>query len=335
MASVPYEIIAASKPFRFLVGPDKKEFTMHSELVARMSKPLRTMVNGDRKDSKDGLAELSEVDEETFVRFCEFAYTGDYQAAEPTIETPASSEHDTLDLGGPSSIEPDAIKAPNGDVQLYDEPAAPEYDAPQEPAYDAPPEPEPEPVPESGYVDWVWGATTTTTTTTKKKKKRQEIGLFPALPPPPPPMPTRKEAMWTQFEDDISDEPDRRPKETPNTDPLVNYSEVLLSHARLYALADCYAIDALAGLCLRKLHRTLKVFKLHGGARATDVTQLIDYAFKNTANKNGEQDPLRSLLATYAACHIETLWSSAYFQDVLESGEISKAFIGQLLRRVN
>ncbi|KAI2620645.1 hypothetical protein GGS26DRAFT_303592 [Hypomontagnella submonticulosa] len=278
MATVPYEIIAASKPFRFLVGPDKKEFQMHSELVARMSKPLDTLVKGEWEEGKKEAAEWPEIDEGTFVRFCEFAYTGDYKAADPfeDIPTPPEEDEPTVEV-----VAARPVLTPHSLVSK------------------------------------------------KKPKKMTETFEFPLSSPSP-----SRNTMRQQFRDAIGDEPDKRPKEEPNTDPLTNYSEVLLSHARLYTLADYYNIEELMGLCVRKLHRTLKVFNLHQGARVTDVAQLIDYAYKNTANRGDEQDKLRSLLATYAACNIEELWPNTYFQDVLESGDVSKAIIGQLLRRV-
>ncbi|KAI1082605.1 hypothetical protein F5B20DRAFT_531952 [Whalleya microplaca] len=79
MASLAFECIAASKPFRILVGPDKREFMMHSELLANMSKPLGALVNNNMKESNEGVVEWPEFDEGTFVRFCQFAYTGDYK----------------------------------------------------------------------------------------------------------------------------------------------------------------------------------------------------------------------------------------------------------------
>ncbi|KAI0852812.1 hypothetical protein F5Y00DRAFT_155049 [Daldinia vernicosa] len=300
MASVPYEIIAASKPFRFLVGPDKKEFSMHAELVARMSKPLWTLVNGEWKESKERFTEWPDVDEGTFVRFCEFAYTGDYKAAEPFEDTPEvlngeKSSEATASTPGPTVNGERIIE----EASAYDEPS------PEDP----------------------WDTLRIT-----KKSKARKYSPYPGESPSPP---SNKDIMWRKFQEEINDEPDRRVKETSNTDPSKNYSEVLLSHARLYALADCYDIDTLMGLSIRKLHRTLKVFNLHKGARVTDVAQLVDYSYKNTMNKGDEPDKLRSLLATYVACNIEEMWPNVYFQDVLESADASKAIIGELLRRLN
>ncbi|KAK7946763.1 uncharacterized protein PG986_011084, partial [Apiospora aurea] len=82
--------IAASGPFRFLVGPEKKEYMMHAELVARLSEPLRALVTGGMDESWRGVVEWPEVDEATFMRFFQFAYTGHFDAEAPEPPPPKS-----------------------------------------------------------------------------------------------------------------------------------------------------------------------------------------------------------------------------------------------------
>lgn len=72
-----------SHPFKFLVGPGRKEFTMHSALVSHQSKALDTLVNGGMKEAIEKCVVWDETDEETFIRFCQFAYTGSYDGADP------------------------------------------------------------------------------------------------------------------------------------------------------------------------------------------------------------------------------------------------------------
>ncbi|KAI1764225.1 hypothetical protein GGR53DRAFT_466494 [Hypoxylon sp. FL1150] len=288
--ATPFELIAASKPFRILVGPDKKEFTIHTELLSRMSKPLDTLVNGGMKEAEEGVAEWPEVDEGTFVRFWEFAYTGDYRVVDPVSDASTPLKSTNNNVNTPENE--------YNDSQDYAEAPQDYAEAPQDYA-EAPQEAE--------YKEDIWGMTRRVSS-------------------------TPKDQMWQQFQNRFGT---GQPAGQPNRDPLANYSKVLLSHACLYVFADYYCVDALMALCLRKLHRTLKVFDLHGGARVPDVAQLIDYSYKNTVDTaGGEPDGLRSMLATYAACKIEELWGNAYFQDILESGEVSKAIIGQLMKRL-
>ncbi|KAF3023695.1 hypothetical protein E8E14_013821 [Neopestalotiopsis sp. 37M] len=51
-----------SKPFRFIVGPEKKEFMMHSTIVANMSKPFDALVNGSMKEAREGVAKRGALD---------------------------------------------------------------------------------------------------------------------------------------------------------------------------------------------------------------------------------------------------------------------------------
>ncbi len=60
-------------------------FTVHSTLIAHHSKPLGVLINGNMSEAKEGCAPLKDVDEGTFVRFSQYAYTGDYVAADPDI----------------------------------------------------------------------------------------------------------------------------------------------------------------------------------------------------------------------------------------------------------
>ncbi|KAI1324796.1 hypothetical protein F5Y16DRAFT_423530 [Xylariaceae sp. FL0255] len=91
MPRLPCKKIATSKMFTILLGPDKKPFTIHADLLAAQSKPLNALVNGNMKEAAEGIAEWPEIEEETFARFWEFAYTGTYHADEPS-PTPTKPE---------------------------------------------------------------------------------------------------------------------------------------------------------------------------------------------------------------------------------------------------
>ncbi|KAK3366729.1 hypothetical protein B0T24DRAFT_651235 [Lasiosphaeria ovina] len=78
MAGISFEEIISSKPFRFSIGLQKREFTMHSALVAICSPALDRLVNGEFKEAQDLHAELESMNEETFILFAQYAYTGDY-----------------------------------------------------------------------------------------------------------------------------------------------------------------------------------------------------------------------------------------------------------------
>lgn len=75
--------VFSSPPFVFLVGPDQKKYTIHSNLVAQQSKALRTLVYGSMKEALDGCAKWDETDEDTFLRFSQYVYSGRYDEPEP------------------------------------------------------------------------------------------------------------------------------------------------------------------------------------------------------------------------------------------------------------
>ncbi|ETS81043.1 hypothetical protein PFICI_06045 [Pestalotiopsis fici W106-1] len=72
-----------------MVGPNEKEFMIHSSLLASLSKPLDSLINGPLK-AHNGVTHLPETDEATFDRFCQFAYRGDYEVAELNFTIPVT-----------------------------------------------------------------------------------------------------------------------------------------------------------------------------------------------------------------------------------------------------
>ncbi len=82
-----YYSVSTSTPFRFLVEFDTTIFTVHSTLIVHHSKPLGVLVNGNLSEAKGECALLQDVDEGTFVRFSQYAYTEEYIAAASDILT--------------------------------------------------------------------------------------------------------------------------------------------------------------------------------------------------------------------------------------------------------
>ena len=84
--------LLGSRTFQFLVGPDGQDrtlFTIHTAVAETLSAPLATLMNGSMREAIGGVATLKEVDEQTFLRFCEYAYMGDYTPAQQQIVLPS------------------------------------------------------------------------------------------------------------------------------------------------------------------------------------------------------------------------------------------------------
>lgn len=78
---------------------------VHAAAIETQSKALHVLMNGGLSESHTRSANFDDVFEEDFIRFCQFAYTGDYTVASPTKDGNAQSN-----LGwsqGPSVAGPD------------------------------------------------------------------------------------------------------------------------------------------------------------------------------------------------------------------------------------
>ncbi|KAI1638676.1 hypothetical protein F4809DRAFT_240424 [Biscogniauxia mediterranea] len=286
MTSIEYKQIMASRPFRIIVGADKKEFMIHADLLSNLSKPLGALVNNQMKESNTGVAEWPEVEEETFVRFCQFAYTGGYDEPIPEM-LPKAKDEPREKVSGPSY---DAKKAEDIFV------TGPGYKI------------------DDFFSDSL--------AYSKKTKKSRETT--------PPPRARNSDRTWSQFKS-LSYAVPAKPNEDPKPPP-VPLSEVLLSHARLYVLADYYDIQNLMTLSLQKLHRLLASAD-PGTSWADAVVKLVAYSYPNTADHG---DELRTLLTKYIACKIELLWDKPGFRDLLAGyGELSAAVIGHMIPRLD
>ncbi|PIG85335.1 hypothetical protein AARAC_002771 [Aspergillus arachidicola] len=68
----------SSPLFTFSVGPNKKDFIVHSGPLADLSLALHTLMNGELIEAKVRRVEWPDADEDTFIRLTEYAYLRDY-----------------------------------------------------------------------------------------------------------------------------------------------------------------------------------------------------------------------------------------------------------------
>jgi hypothetical protein len=69
--------------FQFNVA--KEAFVLHSKLVSRHSPALHALMCGHMMEAEEKQTFISDVDKDTFARFAEFIYGGDYNVAEALI----------------------------------------------------------------------------------------------------------------------------------------------------------------------------------------------------------------------------------------------------------
>ncbi|KAE9567584.1 hypothetical protein CGCF415_v011623 [Colletotrichum fructicola] len=113
--------------------------------------------------------------------------------------------------------------------------------------------------------------------------------------------------------------PPRKPKSTSTwatemkTSNHTGYTEVFMLHARLYVLADTYAIDKFRELCLRRLR--ISFVNVTPNAELLETLHgLIIYAFENTK----ASDEFRELLLHFCIAQMVWLKSNGFLERMRE-----------------
>ena len=260
----------------------------------------------------EGCAVLEDVDEDTFVYFSQFAYTGNYTILKPMALPDAPAAPDTPAL-------PDA---PAEKVQRDPSPPLDTFvtiDEISDQTLANPPVPLDISLnnPVDGLDEGRAGASISKKS--KSKGKTAEAIEKPKL----------SKMLWEDFRalsyisTNFSYETELDPKD-------------FLAHARIYVFADKYAIGPLRMLSLHKLHCSLVAHTLSVG-RIGKIVQLLRWTYQNTCDGSSGSaiDELRSLTALYAACKIKTLAKSVDYEVLLEeNGALGKNIIKMLLKRL-
>lgn len=134
---------------------------------------------------------------------------------------------------------------------------------------------------------------------------------------------TRRQEMWNTFTELSCDTPAQVPKPPqysarPNEQACEDYTDVFLSHARLYVFADTYGIEGLRVLSLQKLRQSLVNFTLYA-ERTTDIALLLQYAYQHIPERTGTMDHLRELLMRYVCCHLDEIRRNDVFKEMLKA----------------
>lgn len=263
------------------------------------------MNNGHMMESIADVAILEDVELETFVAFCEFAYKGSYTVPEAVVK---DTESATEVVGNGHAHTEDSR---NANVHTEDGPAPP---------------PEPESARTEGVQVDAWVSFGKSKKKVWKKKKvfggQDEWEILPPPMPdcklepwpynPPPPEPkreTQSEKLWKSFQalefvDSTTPSPDRPP--------------ALTFHAKVYVFATKYLIRPLRNLCLSYLHRELCQYPVDLEDRQ-DIFDLVEYTYTHTTRSEAWGPQLRELVAHYIACYADLLVHDKRMTRVLDN----------------
>lgn len=289
---------------------------MHAAAIAATSRQLEALINGGMKESETRCAKIEAVEVDDFIRFCEYAYRGDYTVPAweevPPEPSPTVSKSHQDDWGDMSMFSRSRKKkGKKGRVELEpspDEAVYPQEVYPQEveaysetKVYDDECAAVPEPQAESRIV-----SRTPLRTLFNNRNYLTENGP--------------KALILQCFE----------PK--PNSAVEQNFTPVLLAHARLYCFAHVRLIEPLKALSLHKLHKTLLTFKLYA-KRIGDIIALARYVYSNLdlpgRSDDGSLNDLKKLVVEYIVCEIDTIGRHDEFVKYVEEGG---EFVGDFWR---
>lgn len=148
----------------------------------------------------------------------------------------------------------------------------------------------------------------------KKKKKKSSSTLNSSL----------KESFISQYDYWSSD---LMPGPRSNMHPQEDYTEVFLSHARLYVFAEKYDIQPLKKLSRQKLQHTLAIYTLYP-ERVGDITTLLKYVYANTSEAIDGIEDIRTMLAHYVGTEMDTLIKYGEIKNLmLDNGEMLGDFL--------
>ncbi|KAG6019871.1 hypothetical protein E4U19_006850 [Claviceps sp. Clav32 group G5] len=276
MKASPYEEIIAFKPFKFVVGKEGKEVYMHSALVARWSEVLEKLMSSPFIEGQQGYAVLADEDVRTVAAFAEFVYMGDYHL--PIVEGPLDSKTECDNITKfYSEIEYNRLS--DSETKSHD-------------------------TSDGRDSDKVLGRPLNDHWTAFATSKEYGYQVLPTNSVTSSCRCTKSRSPYTRNHHTkhcSSCEFQVRGPQAPPASVLnpgsmgTDYSEFLVAHAKVFVFADCYGIDALVNLSMRKLHQALCGFRL-SKARVGDILALVRFCYERPG-----PDKLKRLVASYSA----------------------------------
>jgi hypothetical protein len=274
------------------------------------------MINGNMAEAQRGFAVLDDVDEGTIQRFVEWAYKGYYTAADIHLEisrpsSPLSRTEDTRTSTGSAPEPPQVFPDEAEKVPV-------EVGAPLIPETVAEVLVEDAPSAALLNTDHVWGLCHGRTLKKVKPGK------------------TSRELMEAFLQRDYKFRSSNIILPPPRGDPgpKKDYTEVFLSHARLYVFAEMYDIQVLKTLAYEELHHALCNYMFSKSGTGA-IIALFRYVYANTSCGGGGGD-LRKLLTDYIGCQLMVLMRDTTFKDLMieDGGELLGDFMKMVAIRI-
>ncbi|KAJ5614516.1 hypothetical protein N7528_008170 [Penicillium herquei] len=273
----------------FVIGAEKKEIRVHSYPIADLSQALNALINGEMLEATTGRVEWPDIDEDTFIRLCEFAYLRDYVAPSPSrfphVET-------SLDPNKPAPKRQASCPSPQAKRQVMNF-----SQTKQQPGFS----------PSDKHVP------ISRPNATKIELPSRQLSI--------------QTGDWKYIFSRNLVAPNQDTDSLGNTylsphnwNASQDFRPVFLGHVRLYLQADKYCIDSLRNLVLSKMFVTLETFKLFETGIA-GITELVRFVYENTREDHeGSIDAMRNLVTRYVVSVVGQIEQTECFQNLLSEG---------------
>lgn len=301
-----------SAVYEIFAGPHRKRFFAHSSVLSQ-SKVLKNLVEGNWKDSLERIIAWEDWDEASVGRLLEWLYTGDYVSPDPVEVEPRydpinemqTMEGINLRRNSETSLAIDAIT-------LWDTPAPAEADS----------------LPDNTGASVAiafssWGSKSLPK---NRKGHRSVTDLTPisSAKYDLPEVPSRKsngEAFLERYHSSSKDS------------QTLDWEDPLLTHAKLYVMANCFLLQPLQNMALHRLKATLLLIgkPLSESLTVTNLTALIQYVYAHTDRLRKKEEPLRQLVTTFAATHFTRFKGDDFTQLMCDGGD----FVTDLMLKLN
>ncbi|CAZ82694.1 unnamed protein product [Tuber melanosporum] len=113
--------------------------------------------------------------------------------------------------------------------------------------------------------------------------------------------------------------------------------ELLLMHARVYALANYWAIEELSELALNRLLFNLQALKAteYNPVQVRYIVELISYVYEKTCMRHGEREPMRQGVTRFTALELTKLDSEGEIARLMGTyGDFADDLLSDLTRRI-
>jgi hypothetical protein len=284
--------------FQFKLGQPPQSLHLHTALVAKHSPFLASLMTGPMREAREGTATIHDVEVDSFTRFAEYIYGGDYSKVQPRVvgsELGEATQNHDISEDAPFEVPPPPLEDPPGPELFVEEFGG--WGVSSKPKY-------------------------------RKIARKGSSVQTPASLADYSVMRPMTEAFIVKVQDSDVE---------PAGDNGIQYdfAEVLLCHARVYSMADRFQIPKLKELAVHRIYTVLRHVEDTDHCYLGNLVSLLDYVYVHTMDLKSTKEPLRDLLAHYAALHFRELMEGADFKAYLaQNGEFTQDVCEKISKRL-